>query len=171
MTWLTLAMLAYPEMQARAHAELDAVVGRSHLPTFADLPHVSYTRAMVKEALRWRPLSPSGPPHQTTEDDWYEETFISKGTVCIPNVWHLNRDPEIFGKNPEHFDPARHLDASRDTAPGISGAFHVGIWAQNLRRSLHGRQRALHQHCGLLIGVQNRSKERRIRQLRSFGFG
>ncbi len=33
--WL-LAMLAYPETQARAHAELDAVVGRTRLPTFAD---------------------------------------------------------------------------------------------------------------------------------------
>ena len=117
-------MLAYPETQARAYAELDAVVGRSRLrlPTFADLPHLPYTRPMVKEALRWRPIAPSGPPHRTTDDDWYEgtRTFIPKGTVCIPNVWHLNRDPEIFGKNPEHFEPARHLDASRDTAPGMS---------------------------------------------------
>jgi hypothetical protein len=29
-------MVAYPEMQSRAHAELDAVVGRERLPTFAD---------------------------------------------------------------------------------------------------------------------------------------
>jgi len=119
-TWWMLAMLAYPETQARAHAELDAVVGRSRLPTFADLPHLPYVRAMVKEALRWRPLSPSGPPHQTIEDDWYEGMFIPKGTVCIPNMWHLNRDPKIFGKNPEHFDPSRYLDASGNTAPGMS---------------------------------------------------
>ncbi len=32
MSWWTLAMLAYPETQARAHAELDAVVGRTRLP-------------------------------------------------------------------------------------------------------------------------------------------
>jgi hypothetical protein len=35
-------------------------------------------------------------------------------------VWHLNRDPEIFGKNPEHFDPTRYLDASENAAPGVS---------------------------------------------------
>ena len=42
------AMLAYPETQARAHAdseyseaaELDAVVGRARLPAFADYPHL-----------------------------------------------------------------------------------------------------------------------------------
>ena len=81
------------EAQARAHAELDAFVGRSRLPTFADLPYLPYIPAIVKETLRWRPISPSSPPHQTTEDDWYEGAFIPKGTVCIANLWHKNRDP------------------------------------------------------------------------------
>jgi len=53
--WWTLAMLAYPETQARAQAELDAVVGRARLPTFADLPLLTYTHSMVKEVLRWKP--------------------------------------------------------------------------------------------------------------------
>ena len=52
MGWWTLAMLVYPETQARAHAELDADVGRTQLPTFSDYPHLPYTRAMVKELLR-----------------------------------------------------------------------------------------------------------------------
>ncbi|KAF8485177.1 hypothetical protein DFH94DRAFT_718898, partial [Russula ochroleuca] len=39
---------------------------------------------------------------------------------CIPNIWHMNRDPEHFGKDTEHFDPARYLDASGDIALGIS---------------------------------------------------
>jgi cytochrome P450 len=118
MAWWMLAMLAYPETQARAQAELDAVVGRARLPTFADYPLLPYTRAMVKEALRWKPTTPLGGPHRLTEDDWYEGMFIPKGTICIPNVWHMNRDPEIYGENAAHFDPARHLDASGDIAPG-----------------------------------------------------
>jgi hypothetical protein len=32
----------------------------------------------------------------------------------------MNRDPEHFGKDTEHFDPARYLDASGDIALGIS---------------------------------------------------
>jgi len=115
MAWFTLAILAYPETQARAQAELDAVVGRTRLPTFADYTHLPYIRAMVKEALRWRPVDPVGLPHRSIEDDWYEGMFIPKGTVCIANVWHLNRDPEIYGEDAAHFNPARHLDANGNT--------------------------------------------------------
>jgi len=118
MAWFTLAMLAYPETQARAQAELDAVVGRTRLPSFADYPHLPYIRAIVKESLRWRPVDPVGLPHRSTEDDWYEGMFIPKGTVCVANVWHLNRDPEIYGEDAHHFNPARHLDANGQIAPG-----------------------------------------------------
>ena len=36
--WWVLAMLAYPEVQSRAPAELDEVIGSARPPTFADLP-------------------------------------------------------------------------------------------------------------------------------------
>ena len=117
MDWWTLAVLAYPETQSRAQAELDAVVGRTRLPTFADLPLLPYTHAMVKEILRWKPVTPLAVPHQTSEDDWYEGMFIPRGTICLANVWHMNRDPEVYGENSGHFDPARYLDATGDTAP------------------------------------------------------
>ncbi|KAI0270344.1 cytochrome P450 [Russula aff. rugulosa BPL654] len=120
MAFWGLAMLAYPETQARAQAELDAVVGRTRLPTFADYPHLPYIRAMVKELLRWRPIVPLITPHRSTEDDWYAGMFIPKGTICIANAWHMNRDPEIFGKNTDDFDPARYLDANGEMAPGVS---------------------------------------------------
>jgi len=119
MAWWVLAMLAYPETQARAQAELDAIVGRARPPTFADYPHLPYIRAMVVEALRWRAVGPMI-VHRSTEDDWYEGMYIPKGTVCIANVWHMNQDPEIYGENAMHFDPARHLDANGDIPSGLS---------------------------------------------------
>ena len=132
-----------PGDTGRAHAELDAVVGRSRLPTFADFPHLPYIRAMVKESLRWRPIAPSGVPHQTTEDDWYEGMFIPKGTICITNIWHMNRDPEIFGENTERFNPARYLDASGDIAPGMSEIKEQGHFAYGFgRRNCVGRHMA-----------------------------
>ena len=140
MSWWLLAMLAYSKTQARAQAELDAVVGRARLPTFADYSHLPYIRAMAKEALRWRPVGPLAMYHRSTEDDWYEGMFIPKGTLCIPNVWHMNRDPEIFGKNPEHFDPERYLDAGGEIAPVMreEGHFSYGFG----RRSCVGRHMA-----------------------------
>ncbi|KAJ3514438.1 hypothetical protein NLJ89_g2380 [Agrocybe chaxingu] len=108
--WWIFAMCLYPETQRRAQAEIDSVVGRSRIPTLADMESLPYVRAMAKEVLRWRPVDPVGIPHCAAEDDWYEGYFIPKGTVMIPNVWLMNRDPEIHGPDAEHFNPARHLD-------------------------------------------------------------
>ncbi|KAI9444596.1 cytochrome P450 [Lactarius indigo] len=58
MCWWALAMIAYPEVQKRAHIELDTVVGRSRIPTFSDAPSLPYIQAIVKETLRWRTCSP-----------------------------------------------------------------------------------------------------------------
>jgi cytochrome P450 len=44
--------------------------------------------------------------------------FIPKGAVCILNAWLLNRDPEIYGEEAAHFNPARPLDANGDIALG-----------------------------------------------------
>ncbi|KAH9168011.1 cytochrome P450 [Lactarius sanguifluus] len=108
--WWLLAMLVYPNVQARAHAELDEVVGRDRPPTFADLPFLPYIRAMLKEALRWSPILPFGAPHTLTEDDWYEGMLIPKGTMCLQNVRVLNFDPKVYGENVAEFDPTRYLD-------------------------------------------------------------
>jgi hypothetical protein len=45
----------------------------------------------------------------------------------------MNRDPEIFGENTEHFDPGRYLDASGDIAPGMKdqGHFSYGFGRRN----------------------------------------
>jgi len=142
MAWWILAMLAYPETQARAQAELDAVVGRARLPTFADYPFLPYIRAMVQEILRWRPVAPLALPHQLSEDDWYEGMFIPKGTICIPNVWQMNHDPEVYGENVAHFDPARHLDGNGDIKPGPSGAREGHVSYGFGRRDCPGRHLA-----------------------------
>ena len=53
-------MLLYPETQKRAQEELDMIVGRARVPTFADMANLPYVRAMVKEVVRWRPVTPLG---------------------------------------------------------------------------------------------------------------
>jgi cytochrome P450 len=103
-------MLAFPEVQVQAHAELDEVVGCARPPTFADLPSLPYIRAMVKEALRWSPSMPFGVPHASSADDLYEGMFIPKGTVILPNMRVINFDPAVFGSDSARFNPARYLD-------------------------------------------------------------
>lgn len=47
-----LAMTLHPDARNRAQAEIDAVVGRDRLPTFADREHLPYTEALVQEVFR-----------------------------------------------------------------------------------------------------------------------
>lgn len=58
--WFFFVMLSFPEVQRRAQTELDAVVGRSRMPTFADYSSLPYIRALIKEILRWTPVGPIG---------------------------------------------------------------------------------------------------------------
>jgi len=97
---------------------------------------------MVQEILRWRPVAPLAIPHQLTEDDWYDGMFIPKGTICIPHVWHISRDPEVYGENVAHFDPARHLDGNGDIKPGPSGAREGHVSYGFGRRDCPGRHLA-----------------------------
>ncbi len=51
----------HPEVQAKAQAEIDAVVGSNRLPNFDDRPRLPYIDAMVKEVLRWNTVLSFGP--------------------------------------------------------------------------------------------------------------
>ena len=92
MTAFILAMTLNPSIQARAQAELDAILGPSGqqwtcLPTFADRTRLPYVDALVLEVLRWNPAVPLGLAHRLTRDDVYRGFFIPKGTVVWANIW------------------------------------------------------------------------------------
>ncbi|ESK84098.1 cytochrome p450 [Moniliophthora roreri MCA 2997] len=129
LSWFMLAMVLYPEVQQKIHDELDAVVGRDRMPNFADLDRLHYVRATVREALRWHPVDPVGLPHQSVEDDWYEGHFIPKGTICIPNVWALNRDVEAYGADAADFNPGRFLDKDGKIMPALTDTKEEGTLA------------------------------------------
>ena len=116
--WWTLAMVAFPEAQRRAQAELDAVVGRARLPTYDDAPRLPYVRAIIREVLRWRPPLQLGLPHTVAEDDWYDGMFIPKGAICMANIWHCNHDRSVFGDDADEFKPERHLGDNGELLPG-----------------------------------------------------
>ena len=57
---LFLVLVLYPQVQKRAQAELDAVIGRDRLPTLDDRPRLPYIEALCKELLRWNMVTPNG---------------------------------------------------------------------------------------------------------------
>ncbi len=61
-------MFLSPDIQKRAQAELDSVIGRERLPTFEDRPKLPFVDAVCREILRWYPVAPIGmfPPSLLT---------------------------------------------------------------------------------------------------------
>ncbi|KLO17678.1 cytochrome P450 [Schizopora paradoxa] len=55
-----LAIVNYPEVQRKAQAEIDRVVGTDRLPTFQDRESLPYVMAICKETLRWHTVVPEG---------------------------------------------------------------------------------------------------------------
>lgn len=53
------AMLLYPEVQRNGQKELDSY-SQYRLPSFEDLPHMSYVQAIMLEVLRWQAIFPLG---------------------------------------------------------------------------------------------------------------
>lgn len=97
----TLAMVENPQIWCRAQLEIDAVVGMDRLPEFEDRPSLPYVEAIVRETLRWRPVSPIGAHltvnllfgcpkrpqvvHSVMSSDIYEGYYIPKGMsyTCV----------------------------------------------------------------------------------------
>ena len=51
-------MILNPDVQQKAQAEIDVVVGKDRLPTIADRPHLPYVRRLITEVYRWSPPIP-----------------------------------------------------------------------------------------------------------------
>lgn len=55
-----LAMTCFPDIQMKAQAEIDAVIGQDRLPSIADKDRLPYLHAIMLEILRWMPVAPLG---------------------------------------------------------------------------------------------------------------
>ena len=55
-----IAMVLHPEVQAKAQADIDRVIGKDRLPDFNDRPALPYVEAVLRETLRWHPVAPFG---------------------------------------------------------------------------------------------------------------
>ncbi|KAL4794669.1 cytochrome P450 [Aspergillus venezuelensis] len=119
------ALALNPAIQEQAQAELDAVCGTDRSPTWSDFTRLPYINMIVKETMRWRPVTPLAFPHALTKDDWVHvgvgadadadtdagiSFFLPKGTTIFLNVWGLHHDETIHA-SPDRFDPSRFADA------------------------------------------------------------
>ncbi|KAM0665942.1 hypothetical protein ACQRIU_005286 [Beauveria bassiana] len=86
-----LAMVTNFEVQQKAQAEIDEVVGHGRLPMAEDLENLPFVRAVIAEVLRWHPVAPLGISHRVTKDIPYQGFVIPEGAILIPNICCLAR--------------------------------------------------------------------------------
>ncbi len=111
-TWLLLAQ--HPEVEARLHAEVDAVLG-GRLPTVDDVPRLTYTRQVLAESMRLYP------PAWTLARRAVEEVEIvgwrvPAGSIVLLSQFVLHRDPRFYPQ-PERFDPDRWTPEAQAARP------------------------------------------------------
>ncbi|EXJ79927.1 cytochrome P450 oxidoreductase [Capronia epimyces CBS 606.96] len=156
------AMLVWPEVQKKAQAEIDRVVGPDRLPTMDDYDQLHYIRCCMKESLRWMPTIILGVPHASTKDDTYGEYIIPKGSTVVANVWAIHMDPNRCPE-PRRFNPDRFKDdfttlyQSANGDPAKRDNFNFGA-GRRLCQGIHIAERSLFLGISRLLWGFNVSK-------------
>ena len=82
-------MVLYPDIQAQAQVEIDAIIGNERLPTIDDREKLPYVSALAMEVMRWHVVAPAGVPHRVMEDDIHDGYLIPKGAIILSNIWYV----------------------------------------------------------------------------------
>ncbi|KAG1866923.1 cytochrome P450 [Suillus subluteus] len=121
-TTAIMAVACHPLAQAKMHEELDMIAGSDRAPTFKDLSSLPQLHAFILEALRWRPVIPTGFPQCATRviiwvgcnSLWMPLVRFYFLVPCVASltgfVRAICRNPIAF-PDPEKFDPQRWLDS------------------------------------------------------------
>ncbi|XP_076987901.1 cytochrome P450 2F1 [Tamandua tetradactyla] len=107
-----LALMKYPEVQARVQEEIDRVVGRTRLPALEDRPAMPYTDAVIHEVQRFADVIPMSLPHRVTRDTAFRGFLLPKGTDVITLLNTVHYDPSQF-RTPQEFNPEHFLNDNR----------------------------------------------------------
>ena len=110
--WILARMILHPDIQAKAQAEIDVIVGESgRQVSDSDLSKLPYLRAIVKETLR---MHPPGPllawARLTIHDTQIGTHFIPAGTTAMVNMWAITHDEKVWPEAHE-YKPDRFLGA------------------------------------------------------------
>ncbi|CAL8148556.1 unnamed protein product [Orchesella dallaii] len=108
MSFAMLYMLTHQDIQQKVQKELDEVVGKGKEVTMEEKGRLPYTQAAVLECLRYSVVLPFPPARQASDDFYFHDYFIKKGTVIMPNLEAVHFDEALWG-DPRNFRPERFL--------------------------------------------------------------
>jgi cytochrome P450 len=114
-SWYLLAL--HPEVEARFHAELDAVLG-DRLPGAQDLPDLPYTRQIFAESMRLYPPA-WAVSRRAIEPVTIGGYPVPAGTGVLASQWVAHRDPRFF-PDPLAFRPERWTEEFEAGLPKLA---------------------------------------------------
>lgn len=129
LSWALLYMIEFPDIQERAAAEIEAVLGSEVAPTYADRGRLPFCEAICLETFRMSPSLPFLIPHMALEDCVVRGRTIPAGSLVFVNVVTDSQDTEIWDE-PESYNPARFIDPETNQIDRLKseriGAFGMG---------------------------------------------
>ncbi|HEX8472741.1 MAG TPA: cytochrome P450 [Pyrinomonadaceae bacterium] len=114
LTWTWYLLSQHPEVEVRLHAELDAVLG-GRLPTTGDMPRLTYTEKVFREAMRLYP--PAWRMMRRAIDDHHAGGYtIRAGSLVLLSPYVMHRHERYYAE-PTRFNPERWTDDARRSMP------------------------------------------------------
>ena len=102
LTWIWYLLALDPQVEARLHAELDAVVQGGPLAP-AHLPQLAYTRQVIEETMRLYPPIPAI-LRQAAADDVVCGQRVPRRSIVAILPWVVHRHRRLW-TDPDRFDP------------------------------------------------------------------
>uniref|UniRef100_A0AC35EZ35 Cytochrome P450 n=1 Tax=Panagrolaimus sp. PS1159 TaxID=55785 RepID=A0AC35EZ35_9BILA len=109
LTWLSLYLTAFPEIQAKLHKELDEQIGSSRLITLDDKNNLHYTNAVILETQRHCNLGAFNLIRRTLKPVEIRGYKLPVNTLITYASHTVNYDDRYF-PNARKFDPERFID-------------------------------------------------------------
>ncbi len=123
LTWTWWLLGSHPEVQKKVQSEVDEFLnGRA--PSVNDVENLTFTKAVVDEALR---VFPPGwvVSRRSIEEDVLGGYEIPKNSVIIISPWTTHRHPEAW-QDAEKFNPDRFLPSAPTPEKGTYLPFGIG---------------------------------------------
>ncbi|KAJ7350822.1 cytochrome P450 [Mycena albidolilacea] len=140
-SWAVLELARQPKIQSRLRSEIRSMertvqARGSYEFTTSDIESMPYLLAVVKEVLRFHPVSfnnfrqsaaddvlPLFRPLTLQSGEVITELPVPKGMKVIISIAAYNRNKDVFGHDADTFNPERWLDGSMRKAEAPVGAY------------------------------------------------
>jgi len=117
-------LMQRPRVMRKLQAEVRSIVPKGQeIVSEADLNlnGMAYLRAVIKESLRLRNVTPLLAPHLSTASCGVDGFVIPAGVRVLVNAWAIGRDARYWGEDAEEFIPERFLDGGSAADVGFKG--------------------------------------------------